>query len=67
MDPKRQGEIALALLKYEMRKQGVTISKQKMRNLGSVSRATGISIQELCEFTQPIIEEFVAEIFAAKQ
>jgi hypothetical protein len=67
MDPKRQGEIALMVLKYLLRKQGIELSRNKMRETSGLAKAIGISVEELKQFVQPLVEEFMRELFAMKQ
>ncbi|PIP23820.1 MAG: hypothetical protein COX36_01265 [Candidatus Nealsonbacteria bacterium CG23_combo_of_CG06-09_8_20_14_all_38_19] len=66
MDPKRQGEIALMLVKYFMRKRGITLSQDKMRDLGNVAKAIGVSVEELRQFAKPLAQELFEECFAIK-
>jgi len=67
MDPKRQGEIALKLVKYYMREHGVRLSQDNMRDSGNVAKAIGVPIEELKQFAKPLMQELLDECFAAKQ
>lgn len=66
MDPTRQGEIALKLVKYLMHKRGVTLSQENMREFGNIAKATGVSVQELKQFAKPLVQELLDECFATK-
>jgi hypothetical protein len=67
MDPKRQGEIALMLVKYLLRKKGIELSRNKMREADGAAKAIGIPVGELKQFVQLLIEEFTGELFTHKQ
>lgn len=67
MDQQRKGEIALKVVGFLLRHRGLEISKQSEREWGSVAKELGISIEELKEFTQPIIQEYLDEFFAPKK
>jgi len=60
MDEKRQGEIALALLKDRARREGIRFAGLK-RELGNVAQRTGIPLAELEEFVRLTIGELVEE------
>lgn len=63
MDEKRKGEIALALLKYRTRHEGIQLKPDIWRELGNVATKTGIPLIELREFMKDLIEELVKEAF----
>ncbi len=65
MDPKRQGEIAIKLLKHLMQKEGVTLSSAEdvLERTEKAAQMTGISVDELLEFAKPLVHEFVDECF----
>ncbi|MFA6000034.1 MAG: hypothetical protein WC783_03610 [Candidatus Paceibacterota bacterium] len=67
MDPQRQGEIALAMVRYFIRKGGIELSRQKIRGASAMAKAMGISTEELMEFTRPLVVEFVEELFPTKK
>ncbi len=67
MDPKRQGEIALKLVKYLMRKSGVTLSQDNMRQFGNVAKAIGVPVDELKQFAKPLMQELLDESFFFRQ
>lgn len=66
MDEKRKGEIALALVKYILRERGVTLSQGHTREIGNISKATGVSVEELKQFAKPLFQEVLDGCFAAK-
>ena len=63
LDPKRQGEIALLLVKYFIRRRGITISHDNMRELGNTAKAIGVTSDELRQFAKPLIQEALDECF----
>jgi len=63
MDEKRKGEIALALLKYRIGREGIRLTPDIKRELGNVAKATGIPQDELKEFGKILIEELLEETF----
>ena len=67
MDPKRQGEIALKLVKYLMRKRGIQLSQDNMREFGNVAKAIEVPVEELKQFAKPLMQELLDECFSAKQ
>ena len=67
MDAKRQGEIALVLLKYLMRKKGLNLSPSMIREFGNTSKETSIPIDELKQFSKPIMQEMLDECFEAEE
>jgi hypothetical protein len=67
MDPKRQGEIALKLVKHLLRKRGITLSHDNMREFGNVAKAIGVTVEELRQFAKPLMQELLDECFSAKQ
>jgi hypothetical protein len=67
MDPKRRGEIALKVVKLLMRKRGVTLSQNNMREFGNLAKEVGVSVEELKQFAQPLVQELLDEYFSTKQ
>ena len=67
MDPKRQGEIALKLVKYLMRKRSIQLSQDNMRGFGNVAKAIEVPVEELKQFAKPLMQEVLDECFSAKQ
>jgi len=63
MDAKREGEIALVLLKQLLKKRGFTLGNNLKRELGNVSKETGISVVELKEFGKKRAEELMKDTF----
>jgi hypothetical protein len=66
MDQVRQGEIALLLVKHLIRKRGIMVSRDNMRDLGNTAKAIGVSLDELKQFAKPIIQELLDECFIFK-
>lgn len=66
MDQIRQGEIALKLIKHRIRKQGIQLSKSTMREFGNLAKEINVSIEELKQFTRPLLQELIDENFATK-
>ena len=64
MDPKRQGEIALLLLEALLRRHGIMLSREMMREGTRVAKAVGITLDELKEFAEPMLQKFVSELFS---
>jgi hypothetical protein len=63
MDEKRKGEIALALLKYRMGREGIRLTPDIKRDLGNIAKKTGIPQNELKEFAKIFVEELLEETF----
>jgi hypothetical protein len=63
MDEKRKGEIALALLKYRMFREGIRFTPNIKRELGNIAKVTGIPQDELKEFGRILIKELLEETF----
>ena len=55
MDPKRQGEIALKLVKQLMRKRGIQLSQDNMREFGNIAKAIEVPV-ELKQFAKPLMQ-----------
>jgi len=62
MDSKRRGEIAYALWKYRLKKEGIHLGDVN-REIGNIAKATSISQAELREFVQQIASELLTETF----
>lgn len=63
MDPKRQGEVALKLVRHFLRKRPISLSQESMRELGNVAKAIGLSVEELMQFAKPLMQEVMDECF----
>lgn len=63
MDSKRQGEIALVLIKALVEHKGVTPKRYKDL-VGKISTSIGISVEELKSFGELVMHEIVEECFA---
>ncbi len=66
MDKARQGEIALELVRYFIRKQGLKISKEVPREIGNVAKDIGITASELMRFLKPLAQDALDECFDGK-
>lgn len=66
MDQKRQGEIAVELIKYFLRKRGITFSQDDMREFVNVAKAICVTIEELKQFFRPLIQERIDELFSSR-
>ena len=71
LSEKRQGEIALAILKVKFRKKPTLPNPEEMkRNIGNVSKEVGISQKELAEFSillvKELTEEYISEMEKVK-
>jgi len=64
MDEKRKGEIAMALLKCRIHREGIRLTPDFKRDLGNVAKETGISQNELKEFAKLFIKELIEEAFS---
>ncbi|HDY89101.1 MAG TPA: hypothetical protein ENH82_13430 [bacterium] len=67
MDPKRQGEIALKVVKHLMRKRGITLSQSNTREVGNVAKEIEVPVKELKQFARLLTQELLDECFPAKQ
>lgn len=63
MDEKRKGEIALALLKYKIGREGIRLTPDTKRELGNVAKTIGIPLEELKEFGKILVGELLEETF----
>ena len=64
MDEKRKGEIALITLKLKLGKEGLKLTSGLNRELGNVSKKTGISTNELEQFFRELVYEMTDDAFA---
>ena len=60
----RKGEIALVLLKQKMQQEGVKITPNFLRQIGSTAKETGLPPGELREFVELLTRELIEEVFA---
>ena len=63
MTEERKGEIAFALLKYRMRREGIRLTPEINRELGNMAKETGIPPEELKEFGRILFGELLEETF----
>jgi hypothetical protein len=66
MDDIRKGQIALLLIKYQLRERGVRLTPNFRREVENEAKAIGISIKEVMEFMESIVRELVEETFAKR-
>lgn len=64
METKRQGEIALKLVKFYIHKKGISFSQNDIREFRNVAKAIGISVEEFKQFVMPLVEQLVNQWFA---
>lgn len=62
MEEKRKGEIGLALLKYQMSREGIRFANIK-RESGNIAKAIDVPLDELKEFGKIIMQELLDETF----
>ena len=61
MDEKRQGEIALAYIRYLIDKNGIRLKPDDIqKNLAEISSNTGIALDEVKEFASILINNVVS-------
>lgn len=64
MDENEKGQIALKILRNAKRKEGIMLNPSTMkRDLGNVSKQTGIPIEKLMEFAQSEAQSLLNECF----
>jgi len=61
MEEKRKGEIAWKILKYEIFREGFIVSTAK-REIGNISKNTGIPKEDLEELFKMMLRETAEEI-----
>ncbi|QQR65388.1 hypothetical protein IPH92_02305 [Candidatus Kaiserbacteria bacterium] len=66
MTEARKGEIALLVLKMQMRRDGFRIGKHIQRDIGNEAKAIGIPVEEAQEFIEGVVRELVEETFPKK-
>ncbi|OGN27558.1 MAG: hypothetical protein A3A33_05050 [Candidatus Yanofskybacteria bacterium RIFCSPLOWO2_01_FULL_49_25] len=59
----RKGEIALKLIKYKYRQEGMRIGPHTRREIGSIAKEIGISPEEAMAFVETMVRELVNETF----
>jgi hypothetical protein len=64
MDDIRKGQIALLLIKHQLREKGVRLTPNFRREVGNEAKAIGVPIEEATEFVELIVRELVEETFA---
>jgi hypothetical protein len=68
MTKERENEVMRAILKDVAREKGFKIvpATELKRDMGNVSKRTGIPVPELLEVIKPIAEELFTEMFSAE-
>ncbi|MDP4009233.1 MAG: hypothetical protein Q8P71_02330 [bacterium] len=64
MNEDRKGQIAFLLVKHQLRKKGVRLTRSFRREVGNEAKAIGIPIEEAMEFVELIVRELVEETFS---
>ena len=64
MDTARKGQIALLLIKNQLREKGVRLTPSLWIEVGEEAKTIGISIDEAMEFVELIVRELVEEAFS---
>ena len=66
MDEKRLGEIALAIERMRLEKDGTgNLNPSAVnREFGNIAKATGISVKDLKAYSMQLVEEALTKIFA---
>ena len=63
----RKGQIAYALLKYRMGKEGVPLNREELqRSVGNIAKAVNVDSAELIEFTEITVRELVDTTFSQR-
>jgi len=61
MTEKRKLELALKVLKYFLKKEGIHFTAELRREIGNMAKAIGIRSEEAMEFMRIILHEMVDE------
>lgn len=59
-----QTEVLINLLRYKFKKEGITISNAILRDLGNISKATEIPLEDLKEAYKQEVIILLEELFA---
>lgn len=65
MNEKRQGEIALKIVKHKLFKNGLP-GDGFQRDLGNAAKEIGISVEELRQFYETILPEILGRLLGRK-
>jgi len=63
----RMGQIALLFLKERLQREGIRISQNTKREIGSIAKIIGIDPDEAMAFVETITREMIDEIFKNKK
>ncbi len=66
MDANRELQIAKFVLREILRKQGIQLSGNTLRDLKNKAQKMGVPLGELQEFARPFVQELVDECFGTK-
>lgn len=64
MDEIRKGQIALLLMKNQLREEGIRLTPNFRQELANKARSIGISVDEATRFMELIVRELVEEGFS---
>lgn len=64
MDDIRKGQIALILIKYQLREREIKLTPDLLKEVENEAKTVGIPIEEAAEFVEIIFRELVEEMFA---
>ena len=65
MDAQRQGQVALALVRYYIREKGLSLLARDRSALADVARDIKVEIPELQAFFRPMFQELVDQVFGS--
>jgi hypothetical protein len=66
MDNVRKGEIALLMIKQKIRREGVILNPESLRDIKNQADKLGVPLEEAVEFLEVMTRELVEEMFAKK-
>jgi len=66
LSEERMGEIALALIKLRLQKEGIRLSNSTRREIGQAAKDTGISREDLEQFQIQLLPEFIGNALGFK-
>ena len=66
MSKERQGEIALLHLKNKVKKDGIRIGENNLRQIHATAKELGIKPEEAVEFVETLIRELIDQTFGKK-
>ncbi len=66
LSDERMGEIALKVLKHRMEREGVKLTPNFLREVGSTAKEINVSRDELVIFVETLTRELLEGIFSKK-